>query len=70
MVFLENPQRGSAGVPFINKTTLLWVINRPRRAFNSCAVSSFSDVGASAKAGEAAGEAVVLESGVTSGRLA
>lgn len=61
-IFLEKPQRGVSGDPFMNRTTWLWFINFRSRCSSSSGVSSA--VGAEMFAGACAGAWFVRESGL------
>ena len=66
-IFRENPQRGTSGLPFMNKTTLDWFIKPRSLAFSSSSVSFFSlpwSTGGSTL-GAFAGDCSVRESGVS-----
>jgi len=72
LIFRENPQRGSSGLPFMNKTTLVWFINSRSLAFSSSGDSflslSWSADGTTLDA--FAGDWSVHESGVYAGATA
>ena len=70
-IFRENPQRGSSGLPFMNKTTLAWSIRPRSLAFSSSVVSFSLSWSADGTTTEAfAGDWSVRESGVYPGDAA
>jgi len=64
-IFLENPQRGASGLPFMNSTTLSWPIRPRSLAFSSSFVSVWvSSEGTAASVSAFAGALSVWDKGL------